>query len=103
MSMFADVVFKRVHYSCMFYVGTVPMFLSFFAVTLLAHYENWDPVMEGIQKCYMLVFRRNRNLRYIFDLVFTFIAASFKVSFTNVALTCLWWKSCQSLVNVEPM
>lgn len=63
MSMFADVVFKRVHYSCMFYVGTVPMFLSFFAVTLLAHYENWDPVMEGIQKCYMLVFRRNRNLR----------------------------------------
>ncbi|PNF40267.1 Solute carrier family 35 member F5 [Cryptotermes secundus] len=63
MSMFADVMFKRVNYPSMFYIGSIPMFLAFFAVTLLAHYENWDPVMEGIRRCYIFVFRRNRPVR----------------------------------------
>ncbi|XP_067001270.1 solute carrier family 35 member F5 [Anabrus simplex] len=63
MSMLADVVFKRVHYPSIFYIGTVPMFLAFFAVTLLAHYENWDPVLEGIRRFYIFVFRKNRAIR----------------------------------------
>jgi solute carrier family 35 protein F5 len=63
MSMFADVMFKRVNYPSMFYIGSVPMFLAFFAVTLLAHYENWDPVMEGIRRCYIFVCRRSRPVR----------------------------------------
>nr|CAD7431277.1 unnamed protein product [Timema monikensis] len=63
MSMFADVVFKHVQYSPLFYLGTLPMFVAFFAVTLLAHYENWDPVMEALRGAYICVFRRARPVR----------------------------------------
>ncbi|ODN05339.1 Solute carrier family 35 member F5 [Orchesella cincta] len=44
MSMVADVIFKKVSYSWLFYIGSVPVFFSFFAVTMFTHYENWDPV-----------------------------------------------------------
>ncbi|PSN47358.1 Solute carrier family 35 member F5 [Blattella germanica] len=64
MTMFADIVFKKVvDYPFMFYIGAVPMFLAFFAVTLLVHYENWDPVLEGIRRCYIFLFRRGRQVR----------------------------------------
>ncbi|XP_063226128.1 solute carrier family 35 member F5 isoform X2 [Bacillus rossius redtenbacheri] len=65
MTMFADIVFKKVEYSAMFYIGTVPMFVAFFAVMLLAHYENWDPVMECVRRCYVFVFRRGRTIRIL--------------------------------------
>lgn len=42
--MLADVVVKHVAYPILFYVGSVPMFVSFFTVTLLSHWEEWDPV-----------------------------------------------------------
>lgn len=63
MSMFADVVFKRVNYPSIFYIGTIPMFIAFFAVTLLAYYENWDPVMEGIRRLYLVICRKSRPIR----------------------------------------
>ena len=44
LTMLADVAVKHVSYPILFYIGSVPMFLSFFAVTLLTHWEEWDPV-----------------------------------------------------------
>jgi solute carrier family 35 protein F5 len=46
LSMIADVLFKNISYSPLFYLGTAPMVISFFVVNMLAHYENWDPVMN---------------------------------------------------------
>ena len=44
LTMLADVAVKHISYPVLFYVGSIPMFLSFFAVTLLAHWEEWDPI-----------------------------------------------------------
>lgn len=49
MTMLADVFFKRVSYPCLFYLGTIPMLLSFIALTLLSHYDNWDPVFDVLR------------------------------------------------------
>ena len=46
--MFADVLVKHVVYDQLFYVGSVPMFLSFFIVAVLTHYDNWDPILEAL-------------------------------------------------------
>ncbi|XP_026468944.1 solute carrier family 35 member F5-like isoform X3 [Ctenocephalides felis] len=64
MSMLADVLLKRVNYSMMFYLGTVPMLVAFFAVTLLAHYDNWDPVMAIIKRLYKFICKKRQQLRY---------------------------------------
>ena len=50
LSMLADVAVKHISYPVLFYVGSVPMFLSFFAVTLLSHYEEWDPVAQLLNR-----------------------------------------------------
>ena len=47
---FADVLVKRVDYDNLFYIGSIPMFVSFFLVAMVSHWNNWDPVMEGLQK-----------------------------------------------------
>lgn len=68
MSMLADVILKRITYPSLFYAGTFPMFLSVFAVTLLAHYENWDPAMVLLKKIHSSIAHKlavhNRSLRY---------------------------------------
>lgn len=64
LSMLADVLFKRVAYPCMFYIGTIPMIFAFFAVSLLAHYENWDPVLEALRWWYICICRRTRALNF---------------------------------------
>ena len=46
---FADVLVKRVEYDNLFYIGSIPMFVSFFLVAMVSHWNNWDPVMEGLQ------------------------------------------------------
>ncbi|XP_049830918.1 solute carrier family 35 member F5 isoform X1 [Schistocerca gregaria] len=61
MTMLADVVMKRVHYPYTFYLGTVPMFVAFCAVALLAHYDNWDPVLDGAKRCHAIVCKRTRS------------------------------------------
>ncbi|KAJ8320087.1 hypothetical protein KUTeg_001674, partial [Tegillarca granosa] len=58
LTMLADVVLKSVPYNWLFYVGTIPVFLSFFAVSFLTHYENWDPVLIGVKKCLHFICRR---------------------------------------------
>lgn len=52
MSMLADVVLKKVAYPALLYAGTLPMFIAFFGVTLLAHYENWDPALIFVKRVY---------------------------------------------------
>jgi len=52
---FADVLIKNVEYDQLFYVGSIPMFVSFFIVAMVSHWNNWDPMLEGLtgamQKC----------------------------------------------------
>ena len=64
MSMFADVIFKDITYSWLFYVGTLPTFLAFFAVSFLTHYDNWDPVLLCYKKCIHFICRRRIFPRY---------------------------------------
>jgi len=47
LTMFADVLVKKVYYDLLFYVGSVPMFLSFFIVAALTHMNNWDPILDA--------------------------------------------------------
>ncbi len=49
---------SQVSYSWMFYVGTGPVFIAFFAASLLTHWETWDPVYLAIKKCMQCVCRR---------------------------------------------
>ncbi|XP_064598428.1 solute carrier family 35 member F5-like [Liolophura sinensis] len=50
LNMAADVFMKNVAHSWMFYVGSVPIFLSFFAVSFLSHFDGWDPVLLALKK-----------------------------------------------------
>ena len=43
---FADVLVKKVQYDNLFYIGSIPMFLSFFLVAMVSHWNNWDPILE---------------------------------------------------------
>ncbi|XP_039277857.1 LOW QUALITY PROTEIN: solute carrier family 35 member F5 [Nilaparvata lugens] len=63
MSMLADVLFERVHYPGLFYLGSLPMVLSFITVTILAHYENHDPVLEGLRRLFSCWCSRGRPIR----------------------------------------
>lgn len=60
MTMLADVILKKISYPYLFYAGTVPMIFSFLGVTVLSHYENWDPVFNLIRCAYVGIFRRTR-------------------------------------------
>jgi len=44
----ADVLVKKISYDRLFYMGCVPMFVSFFIVALLSHWDNWDPMLEVV-------------------------------------------------------
>jgi len=36
----------------MFYVGVAPVFIAFFAVNILSHYDNYDPVLLVLKKAF---------------------------------------------------
>jgi len=36
----------------MFYVGVAPVFIAFFAVNMLSHYDNYDPVLLVLKKAF---------------------------------------------------
>ncbi|KMQ86621.1 solute carrier family 35 member f5, partial [Lasius niger] len=61
MSMVADVLLKKVEYPCIFYFGSIPMFLAFLAVSLLSYYDNWDPVMNLMKRFFIWICRKNRS------------------------------------------
>jgi len=43
---FADVLVKKIDYDQLFYIGSIPMFVSFFIVAMLSHWDNWDPMLD---------------------------------------------------------
>ncbi|XP_054168109.1 solute carrier family 35 member F5-like [Oppia nitens] len=45
-----DVILKGVSYPRLFFVGTIPLYLSFFTITLLSHYDNWDPLASFLMR-----------------------------------------------------
>lgn len=63
LTMLADVAVKHVSYPLLFYIGSIPMFLSFFAVTLLTHWEEWDPVGQLFRKIVGVFRSRERTKR----------------------------------------
>ncbi|KAG5885949.1 hypothetical protein JTB14_018403 [Gonioctena quinquepunctata] len=67
MTMLADVLLKEVPYPILFYMGTVPMLIAFLAVTILSHYENWDPVFNILRCAYLSICRRNRFIHFRFN------------------------------------
>lgn len=50
MAVFFDMFFKDITYPGIFFLGTVPMMLSFFVIILVSQYSDWDPIMSCIQK-----------------------------------------------------
>ncbi|KAL8564097.1 hypothetical protein ACOMHN_034574 [Nucella lapillus] len=63
LTMIVDVIVRKVDYSPLFYWGSVPIFVSFFLVTLLTHWENWDPVLVGLKKLGHFFLRRRPGQR----------------------------------------
>lgn len=63
MTLLADILMKEVEFNRLFFLGTVPTFIAFFATSLLTHYENWDPVMEGIRRLLHFTCYRKRAAR----------------------------------------
>ncbi|XP_069080785.1 solute carrier family 35 member F5 isoform X2 [Pleurodeles waltl] len=63
LSILADMCLQKVQFSWVFFAGAIPVFLSFFIVTLLCHYNNWDPVMIGIRRIFAFICRKHRIQR----------------------------------------
>ncbi|XP_054978463.1 solute carrier family 35 member F5 isoform X2 [Sorex araneus] len=63
LSIIADICMQKVQFSWLFFAGAIPVFFSFFIVTLLCHYNNWDPVMVGIRRIFAFVCRKHRIQR----------------------------------------
>jgi len=46
MSIVADILWRKRKYEAVFMIGVVPMFFSFFVITMLTHYDDWDPCLD---------------------------------------------------------
>lgn len=60
MTTIADVFLKKVSYPSLFYLGTVPMVACFIALSMLSHYDNWDPVYEAIRGVFFSICRKSK-------------------------------------------
>ncbi|XP_051153976.1 solute carrier family 35 member F5 [Leptopilina boulardi] len=63
MSMMLNVFLKKHTFSCIFYLGTIPMILAFIIISLLSYYDNWDPVLDLLKRLYIWICRRSRAIR----------------------------------------
>ncbi|KAM5152243.1 solute carrier family 35 member F5 [Mantella aurantiaca] len=63
LSIIADICMQKVSFSWVFFAGALPVFISFFIVTLLCHYNNWDPVMVGVRRIFAFICRKHRTAR----------------------------------------
>ncbi|XP_073419936.1 solute carrier family 35 member F5 isoform X3 [Dendrobates tinctorius] len=63
LSIIADICMQKVSFSWVFFAGALPVFISFFIVTLLCHYNNWDPVMVAVRRIFAILCRKHRTLR----------------------------------------
>ncbi len=52
LSVLADIAWKGKSYGAVFYAGAAPMFVSFFVVAMLTHYEDWDPVADFLRSLF---------------------------------------------------
>uniref|UniRef100_A0A2K5M4K8 Solute carrier family 35 member F5 n=1 Tax=Cercocebus atys TaxID=9531 RepID=A0A2K5M4K8_CERAT len=68
LSIIADMCMQKVQFSWLFFAGAIPVFFSFFIVTLLCHYNNWDPVMVGIRRIFAFICRKHRIQSTIMEL-----------------------------------
>lgn len=50
MSMVCDMLMNHIKFSTLFVVGTIPVALSFIAISVLTHYGDWDPVKDFLVK-----------------------------------------------------
>lgn len=50
-----DVFFKQVQYPRLFFLGTIPMFVSFVTIILVSQYDQWDPILGFLERCVRLV------------------------------------------------
>lgn len=50
LTMLADIIIRGDHYTWLFYVGSLPIFLAFFGVSCLTHFDSWDPVLLLVKK-----------------------------------------------------
>ena len=64
LSMVADSVVKEIEFSALFYIGSLPVLISFVAVALLAHYDNWDPIMVAFRRLSVSICYRKKPIRY---------------------------------------
>ena len=64
LSMVADSVVKEIEFSALFYIGSLPVLISFVAVALLAHYDNWDPIMVAFRRLSVSICYRKKPVRY---------------------------------------
>ena len=81
---------QQVTFSFLFFIGAVPIFMSFFIVTILNHLENWDPlwvfvkwIARGLKKCLFCICRKRTTpkLRLVKVLL---QALSFEVSLCDI-------------------
>ncbi|XP_040297808.1 solute carrier family 35 member F5 isoform X1 [Bufo bufo] len=63
LSIIADICMQKVSFSWVFFAGALPVFISFVTVTLLCHYNNWDPVMVALRRIFSFVCRKHRIVR----------------------------------------
>ena len=50
LSMAFDIVFHGVHFSYLFFLGVLPILVSFVVVSLLTHFENCDPIKSFFKR-----------------------------------------------------
>lgn len=58
LTMLADVIIRGDHYTWLFYVGSIPIFLAFFGISFLTHFDTWDPVLLLVKKVLHCLFAR---------------------------------------------
>ncbi|GFO38600.1 solute carrier family 35 member f5-like [Plakobranchus ocellatus] len=63
LSMIADGAIKSISFSVWFYVGSIPIIVSFVAVSLLTHWDSWDPVLLAVKKAAQFLCRRKGLIR----------------------------------------
>lgn len=64
LTMIVDIYYRKDNYSWMFYVGAVPVLLSYFTTTALSYYENYDPVLAIIKQLCSCLLRTVSCRRY---------------------------------------
>ena len=57
-----DFIVNGIKFSWAFLLGSLPIFLSFIAVTILTHYSDWDPIKDLICFCCCCFYRKEETV-----------------------------------------